>query len=444
VKVTPLPSSTEPAALAEPPGAAAAAAARMRRAGQLVSERRLAEAEVEIVEALVQAPDDLRAHKLLALVRFRLGRLAEARASYRKVVQDAPEDAAARLNLGLIALKLEEFDDAAHELGAAVRLRPDDTRARTYLGHALVRLGRTTEAARAFRQAGQPELAEEIERRDDPDTPPPARLVPPDESPFDARERPEETPSSGPSTQPLTGFVHARLLDVAAAPAPAPVAAGVYRLPLGDAADAGPAGEGRPQAYVQAASLLAAVGTVAVEPARRRQRGQETAAPLAGPGGADAFLACRGQGELWLTPTRPAGTLDAITLEEDVLFVQESSVLAFSGALVWESGAIPRSPLRLLHLHGSGRIVVDWSGRNVAALRMSEGQRLTVPAARLCGWIGHVVVHLVAQLPLVACEGEGVLLIARDGQAGERVYQRPEPGHDGPGHPDPGGAALHR
>src|SRR5688572_4279548 len=111
-------SPTEPAAAPDPH-------ARMRRAGQLVSERRLGEAEVELVDALAQAPDDLRAHKLLALVRFRLGRLVEARASYRRVVDAAPDDAAARLNLGLIALKLERFEEAAEELAAAVRLRPD-------------------------------------------------------------------------------------------------------------------------------------------------------------------------------------------------------------------------------------------------------------------------------------------------------------------------------
>jgi hypothetical protein len=382
--------------------------ARMRRAGWLVSERRLAEAEQEIVEALAEQPDDLRAHKLLALVRFRLGRLVEARESYQRVVEAAPEDAAARLNLGLIALKLERFVEAAEELEAAVRLRPDDTRAHGYLGHAYTRLGRSAEAGRAFRQAGQPELA--------------AEAAPEPEPPAAEAQPPGPTAKAG---QPLTGFVHSRLADNQ----------NVYRLPLDD------------EAVVQSASLLAAVGEVAVEPARRRQRGQQTAAPLASPAG--PFLACRGRGELWLAPTQPAGSLDALTLEEDVLFVRESCVLAFTGELVWESGAIPRCGVRLLHLRGNGQVVVDWAGRDVVALRLSEGQPLTLVAGRLCGWIGQIVVHLAAgqgasEQPLVACEGEGVLLIARNGQAGERVHQRAEPGHDGTGHPDPGRAAVHR
>jgi hypothetical protein len=371
------------------------AGARLRRAGQLVSERRLAEAEVEIVEALAEVPDDLRGHKLLALVRFRLGRLVQARESYRRVVQAAPQDAAARLNLGLIALKLERFEEAAEELAVAVRLRPDDARTLAYLGHAQARLGQATEAA-SDRILDQPR---------------------------------EEAPAEPqPAGQPLTAFVHARLLDTAA-PGAAPASAGVYRLPLAT------------QACVQSACLLAVVGEIAVEPARRRQRGQVTAAPLAAPAG--AFLFCRGTGELWLTPSAPAGSLDALDLEEDVLFVREASVLAFSGDLVWESGAIPRSDVRLLHLSGTGRVVVDWAAREVVALRLSQGRPLTVSADRLCGWIGHLAID-PAPGAMVGCEGEGVLLIARNGQAGERIHQRAEPGHDGAGLPHPGGAVLHR
>jgi uncharacterized protein (AIM24 family)/cytochrome c-type biogenesis protein CcmH/NrfG len=425
----------------EPARVASSAPAHMRRAGLLVSERRLAEAELEILEALAEIPDDLRAHRLLALVRFRLGRLLEARESYRRVVAAAPDDAAARLNLGLIALKLERFAEAAEELGAAVALRPDDPRPLGYLAHACARLGRTAEAARLFRQAGQPDLASEIE------------------SPLSAASQPPPPPpgDAAGSGRALADFLHGRLVDgdlVARNGAPVE---GVYRLVLGEPGTAGPARPwpGVVEAHVQARALLAAVGTIAVEPARRRQRGQVTAAPLASDGA--VFLACRGRGELWLTPVSPVLRLDALTLEEDVLFVRESSVLAFSGQLVWESGAIPRSGVRMLHLHGSGAVVVDWLGRDVVAIRLAEGQPLTVPLHRVCGWMGRLVLHLqqAGRLPdaggghpsdpaLVGCEGEGVLLIARNGQTGERVHQRAESGHDGTGHPDPGRSHLHR
>ena len=112
-----------------PPRNAAEFRAHMRRANSLVAERRLADAELEIVRALEGDPDDLQALKLLALVRFRLGRLEEAGEAYRQVTSAAPGDAAARMNLGLIALKLERFEEAAAELETALRLRPDDQRA---------------------------------------------------------------------------------------------------------------------------------------------------------------------------------------------------------------------------------------------------------------------------------------------------------------------------
>ena len=64
----------------------------------------------------------MRVLKLLALVRFKLGRLTEARQVYREASDIAPEDYAVRLNLGLIALKMEFFSEAALELEAAVRL----------------------------------------------------------------------------------------------------------------------------------------------------------------------------------------------------------------------------------------------------------------------------------------------------------------------------------
>src|SRR5262245_64168186 len=101
----------------------------LRRAGDFVGARRLPEAELEILRALSLFPRDLRALKLLALVRFKLGRLAEAREVYRTALGVVPDDPAVRLNLGLIALKLEWFAEAVPELEAVTRLRPDDLRA---------------------------------------------------------------------------------------------------------------------------------------------------------------------------------------------------------------------------------------------------------------------------------------------------------------------------
>jgi predicted Zn-dependent protease len=136
----------------------------LHRTSELVMAQRLPEAELQLLRAQADAPHDLRVLKLLALVRFKLGRMAEARQIYREAAQIAPEDAAIRLNLGLIALKLDWFDEAVTELETAVRLHPDDRRAWSYLGYACARTGARGQAAAAFRRAGQHELAAEMER----------------------------------------------------------------------------------------------------------------------------------------------------------------------------------------------------------------------------------------------------------------------------------------
>ncbi len=153
----------------------------MRLAGELVSSRRLPEAETEIAQALAHAPHDLRALKLLALVRFKLGRLAEARETYQTVVRAAPDDPGVRRSLGLVALKLEWFHEAVGELEAAARLEPGDRRVWSYLGYAYARVGRSTDAADAFRRAGQPDLAAEMDRGT-------AVVPPPDRRPGEGTE----------------------------------------------------------------------------------------------------------------------------------------------------------------------------------------------------------------------------------------------------------------
>src|SRR5438477_7280298 len=132
-------------------------------AGELVAAKRFGEAEGEILRALSDAPKNVQALNLLALVRYKLGRLAEAHATYREIAGASPLDAKARRNLGLIALKLGNVDEALPELEMAVRLTPGDERAWSYLGYAYAKKGEVVEAAAAFRRAGQDALAMELE-----------------------------------------------------------------------------------------------------------------------------------------------------------------------------------------------------------------------------------------------------------------------------------------
>lgn len=442
----------------------------LRRTSELVAAQRLPEAELELLRAQTAAPHDLRVLKLLALVRFKLGRLAEARQIYRQAVDIAPEDAAIRLNLGLIALKLDWFEEAVSELETTVRLRPDDRRAWSYLGYACARTGARAQAAAAFRRAGQHELAAEMERGasntpgvepTNPVNPPPAddhvpiEIVPPaeptprpalraaglDEQPTPApallSAPPAPLPSRNGEIVTLTGFVTARLLPTA--PDPNPVT-WLREDMLRFAAC--------PDAHVRESALLAALGAVGLCPAQRRARGQVTAVQLAARG--DRFLRATGNGDLWLAPPRPFAALYALSLDSDVLYLRDERVVAWADEMAWEWGRIPGEGPAFLVFRGTGRVVLAANPDEVLALRLAEGEQLSVPSARLVGWVGRIVAQAAPGAaggpgaPYVACEGEGVLLLSRHGESAQSADQRAQPGDDGASPLRSRGPVLHR
>ena len=411
-----------------PQGAADA----VRRAGELAGARRLPEAELELTKALSVAPRDLPALKLLAFVRFRLGRVADAREAYKAALAIAPDDAAVRLNLGLLALKLAWFEEAAVELEAATRLRVDDTRAWSYLGYAWARIGEIPKSAQAFRRAGQDAIAAEIEGGQ-PVPPPAAAVDPPVErsaTPALASVSDRRLPSC--AVMAVTDFAVERLL-----PSRDGAAGGVARFAVDD------------EAHVRRSSLLASMGALTSAPAWRRKRGRVSDEPLGT--AADPFLRCTGAGTLWLAP--PVGrNVVVLTFDQDILYVREQRVLAFDSAVVWEGGAVPWDPSPLLQFRGTGRVALDAGGDELVALRVGD-EAITVPHDRLLGWIGRIVAHSVrepgesgkaAALPRIACEGEGVLLLCRHGDSAQPVHEHTEPGHDGTGPADPGRPRLHR
>ncbi len=404
---------------------------RLRRAAELVGARRFPEAELELMRVLALRPRDLRALKLLALVRFKLGRLAEARDVFRTALEAAPDDEGVQLNLGLVALKLEWFEDAVAQLEPLVRAQPDDARAWGYLGYAYARLGTLDRAAAAFRRAGQPDLAAETERRHAGARPNPLRpKVPVTAVPaaWSARPPTVEAPAAEGGPIPLTAFVLGRLLGETRAAEVVPL--GVLEFPVGH------------EAHVRQPLLLATSGDLRLGPARHRQHGRPTEDALG------RFLLAQGAGELWLSTPVPA--LVPLILDQDILYLRQERVAAFDGDVAWECGRIPRDTGALLQFRGSGRVVLEASADEVVALRIEPGQMLTVPAPRLVGWVGRVVAQCVRSddapggTPRIACEGEGVLLLCQHGDSTQSVHERPQPGHHGAGAPGPGGAVLHR
>jgi len=428
----------------------------LRRTSELVVAQRLPEAELELLRAQADAPHDLRVLKLLALVRFKLGRLSEARQIYREAAQIAPDDAAIRLNLGLIALKLDWFDEAVTELETTVRLRPEDRRAWSYLGYACARTGARAQAAAAFRRAGQHELAAEMERVvSTPASPSEGQGGGTGESETaadsgPATPRPEvrtqvldavvaptsQTPSSGQIVS-LADFALARLLE----PAPEPAAMawlghGVVRFAASN------------ETYVRESALLAARGGVDLLPARRRMRGHLLGETLTSQG--ERFLRLAGDGDLWLCPWRAGRALFALSLERDVLYMRDDNVAAWGDELIWEWGRVPGGGPPLLQFRGTGRVVVSAGLDEVVAVRLGEGDTLAVLGRRLAGWVGRVVAQSVARKEndpgdaYVTCSGVGVVLLGKHGEPTQSDNGSAQRRDDGAGADRPGGAVLHR
>jgi tetratricopeptide (TPR) repeat protein/uncharacterized protein (AIM24 family) len=413
----------------------------LRRTSELIAAKRLPEAEALLVAAKRSSVHDLRVLKLLALVRFKLGRLAESREIYREAAEVAPDDAMVRLNLGLIALKLESFAEAAEELEATVRLQPDDRRAWSYLGYAYAKNASPTQAATAFRRAGQHELAAEMERAATPPSHGPDSAVVeglplPDRgepSPSAAASSGMETPRPLPrgedtpvpslrgdaaveaenQVETLASFTTSRLLALAPSHAPLEdLGRGVLRFVAGA------------ETHVRESALLVALGSDGLALARRRVRGHLSNQTLTHE--SDRFFRVEGSAELLLASPDKERRLVALSLDRDVLYLEESRVVAWGDEMVWESGSVPGNGTPLLQFRGTGRVVILAGEGELVAVRIAEGDRMAIPNTRLAGWLGRVVVQArpglagdadVAELHHVTCEGEGVLLVSKHGES---------------------------
>jgi uncharacterized protein (AIM24 family) len=418
--------------------------AHLASAGELVAANKFGEAEAAILRALDAAPADGKALTLLALVRYKLGRLDEARATYHQLVAVAPDDADARRNLGLLALKLGHLDEALPELEMAVRLAPSDARAWSYLGYAFAKRGEVVEAAAAFRRAGQDALALELEQAATTQRPVvirgggtmagagagdfgraglsrPVALAPPlpplsgEPTSIGRRRRATQPPLAAPSDggegvaeplrrpeaepAPLLAYVRARLGQAVPPPAPR----GALRLVVGD------------EVYVRADAALAGIGTLRWERGVRRAQGRLTGDPL-GASPALPFFRLTGAGAIWV-----AGAPERwmpLRLADDVLYVREDRVLAFEGALAWESGFIKDSGVGMLQFRGRGIVALEVP-RDPIAIEVGGETPTLVSAARLFGWVGRLVPHAAAMrgpAPCqLTCDGEGIVLLEAGG-----------------------------
>jgi len=419
-------------------------------AAEMVGARRFREAEVEVLRALSITPSDLRGLKLLALVRFKLGRLDEARALCREIASAAPRDAGVRLKLGLIALKLDRLDESVQELELAARLAPDDARPWNYLGFAYARRGERARAAAAFRRAGSDAMAAEMEddAREQHANPAPAAplrvevegsgarsgsgraVISPGALPSTAFEpafdlslplslpapdqaRPGEIDAAGSALEEdrrAASEQHQREREASEAFSEArpttaegrPVRAGVPEVPpqplVGFAvAQLAPPPDSR--AWLGAAARLpvddgAFVRADAAVACAGRVRWEPAQRRVQGRptaerlGGQSPFFRVQGRGELFVAA--PVGRLVALHLQDDILYLREDAVVAFEGTVSWEYGHIPRAPIGMLQFRGRGLVTVCVRGET-GAVKVSPDSPVQAAARNLLGWVGRVV-----------------------------------------------------
>jgi uncharacterized protein (AIM24 family) len=172
------------------------------------------------------------------------------------------------------------------------------------------------------------------------------------------------------------------------------------------------------EVHVRAGAALAAVG-VRWEPAFRRVQGRRSDVPL-NVGGAP-FFRLVGPGEVWVAGE--PGRWQAVSLEDDILYVREDRVLAFDGGVSWEAGAVPGDGLRLLQFRGRGCVVLRLDAPPVA-VKVTEDRPASVARTRLLGWVGRLVTHkqrAPGSSPFeLACQGEGVMLFDLAGAEPDR------------------------
>lgn len=132
--------------------------------GEFLKQNRVKEAREMFSQALAVAPNNAKALGLLGLVCFRMNDFASAQPVYEHLVSINRNDASLALNLGLVYLKLGKAAKAIKELQRCRDLDPSQTRAVSYLGLAYARNGAYAEAFQSFLQAGDEDLAREMEQ----------------------------------------------------------------------------------------------------------------------------------------------------------------------------------------------------------------------------------------------------------------------------------------
>lgn len=167
--------------------------------------------------------------------------------------------------------------------------------------------------------------------------------------------------------------------------------------------------------FCRMSGVYATGGQLDFEPAHRRSRGANIE-ELFDHGG-DPLSVVSGAGYLVAFPDR--GRFTAVYMDDDILYLREEKVFAFSNTLRWENGNIPglRGQVPVVQFRGDGAVAFR-TNRTVTPIKLPASGTMFVDANALVGWIGRVVPRAVMPAsggPIagvcVECTGEGVVLV---------------------------------
>jgi hypothetical protein len=417
----------------------------LSRGSEFLVENHVERAKEELERALRYQPHDAKGQDLLASVYFRLGLYPRAIEIWSRLARAHPNDLALRVNLGLVLLKTGQPEDARANFQRATEIDPKHARAFRYLGLAQWRCGQLDLARESFLHGGEVTMARRMDEMLGEGSEP-VNVVPPTavEEATQA-ERAEVRTAASDALERFATETAPLALEPSHASAPGGtwtvVEQGRESTPRTHGGPGEARGEvetlsrrlgawsvptsGAPRLSVAANGLLviataepvafrqervrAGRGPMRVEPILRRGRTESDA--LHALGGASPIVSAPGGLRAFVAP--PDGQrFVAVALTDDGLFVVESHLEAFDGALTHESARVG-ADIDVVSLRGTGVVVLRVRAEP-SALEVVAGDVTQVAAGALVGWSGRLFPAEGADAPvsgMLAFRGEGTLLV---------------------------------
>jgi uncharacterized protein (AIM24 family) len=149
----------------------------------------------------------------------------------------------------------------------------------------------------------------------------------------------------------------------------------------------------------------------------RKSRGRALDEPLGG--AAAPLVAFTGPGTVALG-ARGANRLLVMKLSDESLYLRESGLVGFDGALSYENGRLAvgeGEAVPMIHLRGRGVLIVELAA-SLLTLEVAETRPITVRREAIVGWTGRLLPHEVppsetpgAARGMVCFAGDGAVLV---------------------------------